>query len=44
MDKHNELEKVTEAMKQAKECRMYERYQSIYLHLKDIRRGSLFLC
>ncbi len=34
MDKHNELEKVTEAMKQAKERRMYERYQAIYLHLK----------
>ncbi len=34
MDKHNELENVTEAMKQAKERRMYERYQAIYLHLK----------
>ncbi|WP_342549989.1 helix-turn-helix domain-containing protein [Paenibacillus sp. FSL P2-0089] len=34
MDKHTELEKVTEAMKQAKERRMYERYQAIYLHLK----------
>lgn len=34
MDKHIELEKVTEAMKQAKERRMYERYQAIYLHLK----------
>ncbi|SEP15785.1 Transposase [Paenibacillus sophorae] len=34
MDKHTELEKVTEAMKQAKERRMYERYQAIYLYLK----------
>jgi len=33
MGKHTELEKVTEAMKQAKERRMYERYQAIYLHL-----------
>ncbi|WP_235533323.1 IS630 family transposase, partial [Paenibacillus sp. Leaf72] len=34
MEKHTELEKVTIAMKQAKERRMYERYQAIYLHLK----------
>lgn len=34
MDKQNELEKVVEVMKQAKERRMYERYQAIYLHLK----------
>ena len=30
----NELEKVVEAMKQAQERRMYERYQAINLHLK----------
>lgn len=34
MDTHAELEKVTEAMKQAKERRMYERFQAIYLYLK----------
>ncbi|MDR5569114.1 hypothetical protein ACM6L3_08120 [Paenibacillus larvae] len=34
MDKHTELAKVTAAMKQTKERRMYERYQAIYLHLK----------
>ncbi|WP_340398568.1 IS630 family transposase [Paenibacillus sp. FSL H8-0079] len=34
MNKHTELEKVREAMKQAKERRMYERYQAIYLHLR----------
>ncbi|REE77726.1 transposase [Paenibacillus taihuensis] len=32
--KHNELEEVTQAMKQVKERRMYERYQAVYLHLK----------
>ncbi|MDT2294051.1 helix-turn-helix domain containing protein [Paenibacillus larvae] len=34
MDKHTELAKVTAAMQQTKERRMYERYQAIYLHLK----------
>jgi transposase len=34
MEKQIELEKVTEAMKQVKDRRMYERYQAIYLHLK----------
>ncbi|WP_268627146.1 terminase gpP N-terminus-related DNA-binding protein [Paenibacillus alvei] len=34
MDKHIELKEVSEAMKQAKERRMYERYQAIYLYLK----------
>ncbi len=34
MEKQIELEKVIEAMKQAKDRRMYERYQAIYLHLK----------
>jgi len=34
MDKHTELEKVKAAMKQAKDRRMYERYQAIYLHMK----------
>jgi transposase len=34
MDRLTELETVTTAMKQAKERRMYERYQAIYLHLK----------
>lgn len=34
MEQHIELEHVKAAMKQAKERRMYERYQAIYLHLK----------
>ncbi|MDT2273886.1 hypothetical protein P7H20_01815 [Paenibacillus larvae] len=35
MDKHTELAKVTAAMQQTKERRMYECcYQAIYLHLK----------
>lgn len=34
MEQHNSLEEVTHAMKQEKERRMYERYQTEYLHLK----------
>lgn len=34
MEQHIELEHVKAAMKQAKERRMYERYQAIYLYLK----------
>jgi len=34
MDKLTELERIAEAMKQAKERRMYERYQAVYLYLK----------
>jgi transposase len=34
MEKQIELEQVAEAMKQARERRMYERYQAIYLYLK----------
>jgi transposase len=34
MEQHTEREHVKTAMKQAKERRMYERYQAIYLHLK----------
>lgn len=41
MDKHTELEKVTVAMKQAKERRMYERYQAIYLYLKGTSMSAI---
>ncbi|MEI7027124.1 helix-turn-helix domain-containing protein [Paenibacillus sp. y28] len=34
MEKQSELEEVSGAMRQAKDRRMFERYQAIYLHLK----------
>ncbi|OME86086.1 hypothetical protein BK120_08845 [Paenibacillus sp. FSL A5-0031] len=40
---HNKekLDKITEAMKQFKDRRMYELYQAIYLHLKGISMTAI---